>query len=60
MSLTNLSRAYVRMRAERDDAVGEYGVLTDLVADLVLDKSEAAREWLEVIAAEHRKAQEAA
>jgi hypothetical protein len=57
MSLANLSRAYAQMRTERDDAVGEYGVLTDLVAGHILDKSDAAREWLEVIAAEHRKAQ---
>lgn len=59
MSLANLSRAYTRMQFERDDAVGEYGVLADLVADLVVDKSDAAREWLVVIAAEHRKAAEA-
>jgi hypothetical protein len=56
VSLFNLSAFYHRMRNERDNAVGEEQLLRDLIADHFVDQSPAALEWLQEIAAEHRKA----
>ena len=59
MSLANLSRHYQRMRRERDDAVGEYQFLGELIAGYFLDKSPAALTFLTVIAEELRRAETA-
>lgn len=60
MSLVNLSRHYERMRQERDDAVGEYHFLEELIAGHILNNSKAALEFLTIIAEEQRKAESAA
>lgn len=60
MSLANLSVSYQRMRNERDNAAGEEALLRDLIADHFVDQSAAALEWLQEIAAEHRKSTESA
>lgn len=57
MSLYNLSIAYSRMRRERDDAVGEYEFIKELVTGLLLDKSPGAFTFLKIIADEHREAE---
>jgi hypothetical protein len=60
MSLANLSRHYERMRQERDDAVGEYHFLEELIAGHILDNSPGALTFLTVVAQEQRKAEKAA
>lgn len=60
MSLANLSVAYSRMRQERDDAVGEYHFLEELIAGHILDNSAAALTFLTIVAEEQRKSERAA
>lgn len=58
MSLANLSVSYQRIRSERDNAAGEEELLRDLIAEHFVDQNAAALEWLQEIAADHRKTEQ--